>query len=348
MKTIRNITLAVFLLSMYCLPAQTVFEDPYGVFMINLEDDLELKTQKLEQVYTFSGSNYGIVAQKNVAPTTLEGMYALGIQSLLDAGFKAPKSLVPERRMFVNGNAAQMGTYTSKVDYNGIEVDLKGVILAVQLGNTYMTLTSVTNEDNYKKNRPAIERSYESIRLIGQEVTGITSVEEIRYAIEEVVEKSRIPEMGDTGETTVAVFEELTFELPSGWSKQPRNRSDSELVLGSIKNDVLAANCTLMGLKGIIWNKKRAIGVAEQTAATALPGATVLKNEDIKLGNKQKARIMVCQGQTVAEGNEVTLNMTFLTHKVGKYFVLYIMSGAPDRQDQVEKALLFIANSAKI
>ncbi len=345
MKTLWKITTVLLLLGVQSIHAQSVIEDPYGAFAINLEDNLELLPQELEQVYTFKGKDYSIIAQKNVEPMDLEGMYKTAMSSLIDAGLSKAKPTTAVKRMKVNGNDAQMGNYISAVEYEGVQVNLHGMIMAIDLGETKLGLMSILSDESFKNYEANIQESYESIRQIGQELTGVTDVQEVTFEINDLVDTS---EVSVTGSPTTVQFEEISMTLPAGWSQTPKNRSDSDMILGGFKNGGNGASCTLMGLKGLIWNRKSAIGVAEKSAASAFPGSQVLKNEDIKLGKKQKARMMVRQGQTVAQGNEVTLNMTFLTQKVGKYFVIYMMTNTPTIQDETEKALLSIAESAQM
>ena len=344
MKTLWKNATVLLLLGIQFMNAQSVIEDPYGEFAINLENNLELLPQNIEQVYTFKGKDYSIIAQKNVDPTDLEGMYAITMSSLKAAGLTKPEPIASVKKMKVNGNDAQMGTYTSPFEYEGVQVNLYGMVMAIDLGGTHLGLMSILNDRSFNEHSAAIQKSYESIRNIGQEIVGASDEKEVALQTNDMVHKPEVT----TGSPTTVKFKEISMTLPAGWSQTPKNRSDSDMILGGFKNGGSGASCTLMGLKGLIWNRKSAIGVAEKSAASAFPGSQVLKNEDIKLGKKQKARMMVRQGQTVAQGNEVTINMTFLTQKVGKYFVIYMMTNTPAIQDQTEKELLSIAESAQM
>lgn len=345
MKTLQTLITVFFVFYTHFAFSQTTFEDPYGVFAIDVAEDLKLAPQPMEQVYTLKGEDYSIIIQKNVEPTTLEGMYTTAMETLIGSGLTHPEPVAPVKKMKVNGNDAQMGTYKGAVELNGVRANLHGLMMSVDLGGTYLGVMSIVNNESFSTHGPVIIDSYESIRLIGQEISGVTDAQEVEFDMDPLTGNADAGE--DLAPTTVT-YEELSFTLPPGWSKTPRNRSDNEMILGGMKNDAIDASCTLMGLKGLLWNRKSAILVAEQSAASALPGSTIIKNEDIRLADKQKVRLIVCQGQTVAKGNEVTLNMTFLTQKVGKYFVIYIMSNTPSKQDELEQILFSIAESAKI
>ena len=344
MKHLNVLALICFLFIGLCANAQELYEDPEGQFIIDLFDGLKDLEQVNDLVYQFKNEEYGFIVQKNRNTDDLDSAFSIAVDNLKNSGLTKLQTLEAPKLMTVNGNQVMNGIYTSDFEMDGASVVLTGIAHAITLEESTLSLMVILNKTNYEKSKSVIDQTLYSIRRPSQELTGITEEKVLDLSVEDVLTEAGIE---TTTKPTAVNYAGISLTLPTGWLNEEKSRSDAENIIGKFKNNVLSTSGFIMGLKGIIWNMKRANQVAFEIGRDAMPQAELVKSTEITINKKKKGFLHQHRGTVVTEGQEVQMSAITMVHKVGKQFLVYfVTSGYPPAQE-VEKDLMSIANSAQ-
>ena len=325
--------------------AQTTYEDPEGQFVIDLFDELQPQPEIIPPTYSFKNGDYAIALQKNTNSNDVNVAHATAVQILLDGGLKSPKLLGDTKKLLLNGHEAIKSTYQGEYTYEGNTATLKGMTFAIALGDFTLSAITILSNSRFKSSAKDVESTYFSIRKPGQQVTGISQEEIIDFSPDGLVKNEAT---APSTESTEVTYEGITLTLPPGWSDQKKSRSDAKSIIGKYKNSDRVAYVGVTGVKGIIWNMKRANELAYQISRDAIQGSELVKSVKIDLKNKKKAFLHVHTGTVVSEGEESNVTISTLAHKVGKWFLVHSLTtlGSSPIPD-IENDITAIANSAK-
>lgn len=351
MNTLRNYFVLLLILVTITGYAQETYEDSFGGFAIDLHDGMKPTPKTNDAVLGLKNGRYRIIIQMNQQELDVEKAYAFCVENLLGAGMAEMEQKVGHQKMLVNGNAARMGTYESTFETDGVEVSLIGVAFAIALEQNTLSVLTIMAPKVYKNSLKEFENTVFSIRSTNQKLTGTSQVEDWDITLEEV--KNSIPEkevattVVASTEPTPASFGGISFILPPGWAEQPRTRSDGENIIGKLEKSSEGVSGMVMGLKGLIWNKKRVNQVALDVGKQVFPSGNLEKALEINLDNKKKATLYKHTGIAVAEGKEIPMASISLVQKVGKQYLIHIMTMPAGPTEAVEQDMIAIANSAK-
>ncbi|MEL6974584.1 MAG: hypothetical protein AAGL29_04230 [Bacteroidota bacterium] len=351
MKNFKNIVAVLLICLGPIATAQKTYEDNFGGFLMDLYDGMEPVPKKNEAVLALKNNTYSIIFQINEGDMDVEKAYATCVENLIASGMPDMKQKVGHQKMLVNGNDARMGTYESKFETSGVQVGLIGVAFSVALEQNTLSVLSIMAPKVYENGLKDFEESIFSIRQPNQEITGKTQVEDWNVTLEEIKnsipDEKLVPKSIQSTSPTAVNFGDVSLMLPSGWAEQPKSRSDADNIIGKLENNSQAVTGMVMGLKGIIWNKKRANQVAIDVGKQVFPSGNLEKALEINLTNKKKGNLYKYTGTAIAEGQEIPMASISLVQKVGKQFLIYILTMPDGPTERVENDLIAIANSAK-
>ncbi|PRX57899.1 hypothetical protein [Flagellimonas meridianipacifica] len=343
MKQLKALILISYLCIGFCTNAQELYEDPQGQFIMDLYDGLKGMEQQNALVYQFKNAGYSIIAQKTENTNDIDSAYKTSVENLSGSGLRNLVPLEKTKQMLINGNKVIKTTYQGDYSTEGIVVKLIGIAYAIALEENTLSLISVLNDSSYKKSMGFIENTLHSIRMPSQDASGITHEETLELSVQEILKDS----LDETSlEPTSVVYDGISFTLPPGWMNQKKSRSDAENIIGKFNNEDLAAGGFVMGLKGIIWNIKRANQVAFDVGKNALSESELVQSKEIVLGKKKKGYLYEYDGIVINEGKEVKMKAMTMVHKVKKHFLVYFVSTGNLNSTKIEEDLLAIANSA--
>ena len=352
MKNFRNLVFVLLFCTGGIVVAQETYTDTFGGFVMDLYDDMKpVLPKQNDAVIALKNKNFTILIQVNEGATDVEKAYYTCVDNLISSGMRDMTQKIAHKKMLVNGNAASMGTYESKFETNGTEVSLIGVAYSVVLEQNSLSIVSIIAPKTYEKALVNLEKTLFSIRQPNQEMTGKTKSEDWNITLQEI--KTRISGGSNTSNTsattksTAVSFGKVSLKLHPLSEEQPKLRSDPENVIGKLGNKSQAVNGMVMGLKGIIWNKKRANQVGLEVAKAAFPDGEMKKAEEISLSDKKKANLYKYSGTAVSDGQEMEMACITFVQKVGKQFLIYVMTMPNGYTGDIENDMIAIANSAK-
>ncbi|MEM6893882.1 MAG: hypothetical protein AAF554_09345 [Bacteroidota bacterium] len=351
MKSFKNIVSVLLICLGSTVMAQETYEDTFGGFVIDLYEGMQPVPKKHDAVLGLKNSSYSIIIQMNEDEMDVEKAYARCVDNLIASGMSEMKQKVGHRKMLVNGNMARMGTYESAFETNGIEVTLIGAAFSIALEENTLSVLAIMSPKVYENSLKEFEKSIFSIRLPNQELTGTSQVEDWDITLKEInksIPKEEVTETVATSTKPTAVnFGGVSFMLPPGWAEQPKNRSDPDNFIGRLTKTVDGVEVIVMGLKGLIWNKKRANQVAAEVVKQVFPDGVLEKALEINLTNNKKGTLYKYTGNAIAEGEEVRMATISVVQKVGKQFLVYFMALPDGPTEDLERDIIAIANSAK-
>ena len=319
--------------------AQTHFEDPQGNFVMDLYDDLEFQAQQHSTLYTFK-SGYSLIMLYDPEKITLDGYFYKAINMLKEAGLNRMKEAEPVKEMQINGLPAKIGKFTSVYESNGIKVVLTGIPVAYQLENAGIYAILILNNQQLKS-QDLIYRTLYSLRLPGQNISGVINMKEVNFDLDAVPAKTSVA----SNEPAILEHDGLKISFPAGWTVTPKGRSDSQDIIGKFANENINSSAIIMGMKGLIWNKKLVEETAQSIGLETFPGSKLRKKEEVKLENKKKGKLSIFDGVVVADGQELEMSLLTFTQKAGKYHLIYIVTGPATSAEKMEKDTLLAANS---
>ncbi|MEL6483835.1 MAG: hypothetical protein AAFP96_03190 [Bacteroidota bacterium] len=352
MKNFRNLVFVLLFCFGTTVVAQETYTDTFGGFTMELYDGMKpVLPKQNDAVIALKNKNYTILIQVNEGASDAEKAYYTCVDNLISSGVRDMTQKIGHQKMLVNGKGANMGTYESKFETDGTEVSLIGVAFSVVLEQNSLSIVSIIAPKTYEKALENLEKSLFSIRQPNQELTGKTQSEDWNITLEEI--KTRISGDSNTSSPSVSTkstpvsFGNVSLTLPPSWEEQPKLRSDPENVIGKLGNKSQAVNGMVMGLKGILWNKKTANQVGLEVAKAAFPDGEMKKAEEIILSSKKKANLYKYSGTAVADGQEMEMACITFVQKVGKQFLIYVMTMPNGYTGDIENDMIAIANSAK-
>ena len=323
--------------------SQTLFEDPQGNFVLDLYDGLEPQPQQNPDSYIFKQENYSLIMMHDKETKSLDELFNGTVELLKGSGLKKLENKEPVKQMMINGIPAKRGEFISKFKQGDISVQLTGIALSYKLENSGISAFLILSDNNIKRSLDEINHTLYSLRTPGSEITGVSDIKEVEFDPETVVAVNEPV----SSEPIIFKHDGMTITFPPGWSVTPKGRNDSEDIIGKFDNKSIYSGCFIIGLTGIIWNKKLAIQTADGIGSNTLPGAKLRKKEEVKLENNNKGVLTIHDGVSIAEGKEVEMSVLTFTQKVGKYHLIYVGTGPTSSSNKLEADILTAANSVE-
>lgn len=278
------------------------FEDPKGRFSIDLPEGWQLAPQTDDSVFVFQGEGSSIIIQ--YLPTTggAETLFANGMAMLKASGLPNASAAEATRDLEVNGNPARLGFFSDEVAYGGVKVQLYGLLGSVALNQGGLYLLSILNDATRKTIRAKAERSFQSIRNPGQEVTGVREVE--------VAEADASSTREPAGAPGVFEHEWLTLTLPRGWVSSPVPAGSEKEIIGWLSSETIPGATVMVGCYrgfGQSFTSARVAGL--RTLAAAYPQGQKMLEDKRKIRTEQGKKGLVELWQGVADSGGQTVLM---------------------------------------
>lgn len=347
------VTLIIVFTAVLSTSGQNTYEDLQGRFVIDLPNKWTLQPQEDHRVFTFARDGRSIIIQYHEDQNDPKLLFQKGIDLLVSVGYPNPTLDTEVKEMTVNGHQARSGVYKStfQSDKNS-SVTLYTLIGSLGFEENGLYMVGILNESDIKKWMSIIEKSFQSIRLPGEEITGVSDIKILNnevLALDGPSDQNSEPDSTlDQGEPTSWSHSAFSMTLPPGWETQELSRNAGEKVIGKFGNkNIPGASVALFCYKGMLWSKKTVTPVADEAIKGAMPDAQLIKNYQIKLNNKKKADVLVYQGTAVSEGKEMELGSVNLIYRAGKYTVHQMGIVAVDKLSVLEEEMLAMANSIK-
>ena len=207
-----SITLVVVVLLMVpgLVGAQTTYQDKLGRFVIDLPDGWQIAPQTDDNAFVFQGDGKSIIIEY-IPETNDPGQLMKKAESSLRAsGLTNP---VPEGvflEMTVNGHPARWGVYKS----GKLLSSLTGTIALGSDGLYYMSIMAQSAVGSWKDR---IEKSFQSIRMTGEALTGVSDA------------KTAVAAASGDRKPTPWQSELVALTLPPGWTEKPKPRGFTKL-----------------------------------------------------------------------------------------------------------------------
>lgn len=220
--------------------AQNTYEDLEGRFALDLPEGWKMTQEQFNLVYQFGSdaSSAAMMIVYSEGATDLEELFRDQVENLTGAGYAEPPpgSVVD---MTLNGCRARWTEYASPMDIGGVSIEMFAYAAAVvsdedQAGVGFLTFM---NADEKGKVGEALRTSFETLRLHGRPLTGVSDVVSVDAAM-----AAKPPE--PTGPSSFE-HELVALDFPSGWSAEP-GQGD---ILATISHDDYGS-LTVMGSKG--------------------------------------------------------------------------------------------------
>lgn len=337
-EMIRKIQILIAIGVMVCFGtgyAQNTYEDLRGRFVIDLPEGFQLEPQQDDRVYVFKKDDKSIIieffpseADAGKLLKKAEGM--LRISGLTDIALEGNVT-----EMTINTNPAQWGVYKHDMDVGSIKITLYGLVGGVSLGEAGLYYMAIVNKSDLPAWKGTFEKSFQTIRNVGQELTGVSDVKEV---IVEAV----------AGTPMVWEHDLTTLTLPPGWTEKQLLQSFEKEVIGWFFYDPLPGTSMLaIAYKGLAMNKNKVFKAAKKTVELAIPNSKPTNAYEIKTERGKKAYIVVYMAKAVSRGTEVGLVAITATLKTDKCFLNLIGIAQSPGAKELEKQIVEIVRKAK-
>jgi hypothetical protein len=181
-----------------------------------------------------------------------------------------------------------------------------------------------------------LEKAFQSIRNVGQDVTGVSDEKTVTAAVV------------TSDEPTTFEHELLSLTLPPGWKQNELGRNFEKEVAGWFMSDqIMAGNLLAMCYTGMLMNESKVSKAAKITVESSMPDARSTNEYEQELGGRRKAQIVVYKGSGVARGQEVAMAAVTATFKTSKCWVCLLGISAASSAPQLEEQVVEVARSAK-
>ena len=312
--------------------AQTTYEDPQGRFVIDLPAGWKLKPVltgmfKNELVTDFDadGKNFSVAFNPGVSDPDKLIKHAANQFRFLQVEFDGEIA-----EMAVNGHSARWGTLKTALD--------PGMVVlcgSMELGRDGVYLFFTVRATDLPKFKDRIEKTFQSIRLPGEERTGVGDVRSVK------------PPLPAPTVPTAWDGESVSLTLPPGWIVKPLPRGFEKEVQGWFLYDHLAGvNAFIACYGGMGMTLAKAFDAGTKSVTIPMPGLKSLGQEEIALGN-EKAFFAVYKGPHAAGGAEVEVASVIVTVKASKCFANLVVTGQAIYLDDLKAQALEIAKTVK-
>jgi hypothetical protein len=211
--------------------ASNTFEDPKGRFAIDLPEGWKLDPQKDESVYVFKGDDSSIIIEYSSTTGKRDALFLNGMNTLKASGLANASAVGDAKDMKVNDNEARLGLYSDEVTYGAIKVKLYGLLGSVALKEGGLYFLSILNDTTLKSLRGILEKSFYSIRNVGQAVSGSSDITTARKDILEVKKP--------TGAPSEFKHKHLSLTIPPGWKSSEVPRGVEKEIIGWLTSDYI-------------------------------------------------------------------------------------------------------------
>ena len=324
-------TLVVFvlLLSSGLAGAQTTYQDNQGRFVIDLPEGWQLAPQTDDNAFVFKGDGKSIIIEYVPGTSDPGELMKKAESSLRASGLTNP---VPERggfqEMSVNGHPAQWGVYKS----GKLLSSLTGTVALGSDGLYYMSIMAQSAVGTWKDR---IEKSFQSIRMPGETLTGVSDV------------KTSVAKAPEAGKPTPWKGELVALTLPPGWTEKPKPRGFEKEVQGFFMNEKLpGATLMVVCYKGMGMSMGKAFDAGLKSITIPMPGLKPVEARELKL-ESGKANFAVLRGMVAGQGSEIELVSVVVTTKADRSFTNLILTGLPVYLDNMKSHAVEMARTVR-
>jgi hypothetical protein len=288
------------------LRAQGTYEDPNGRFVIDLPAGWEYKPilavfkNNLVSDFQGEGATFSLAFNPGIDdPDKLIKQAAVQFQ------FLKPEFEGEIKEMSVNGHPARWGILKTPLD-PGMTMLVGSVVLGRD--GVYLIFTAGARSP-LAAFQDKIERSFQSIRLPGEALTGVGDAQAIAP-----------PKMAPTVPTDWK-GESVSLTLPPGWLEKPRPRGLEKEVQGWFMYDpVYGANLMVVCYKGLGMNQAKALDAGVRGIKIASPNAQPVEVQEIEVETR-KVTWSVFKGTAVTGGVEVEVGFVLAVVKAKHCYV---------------------------
>ena len=318
--------------------AANTFEDPKGRFSIDLPDGWKLDPQTDESVYVFKGGDSSIILEYSSTTSERGALFLSGMNTLKASGLANASSVDDAKDMKVNNNKARLGLYSDEIAYGSIKVKLYGLLGSIELKEGGLYFLSVLNDTTLKTMRGALDKSFYSIRNVGDAVTGASG---ITTASKDILEVKK-----PTGASSTFEHEHLSLTVPPGWVSSEIPKGVEKEVIGWLTSDYIpGATIMVVCYRGITRNFTNIrIGGLRTIAASYPKGQKSLKDKT-KIRTEQGKRALYELWQGVSDAGLMQSPMGIVKTK---HCWALMIGYAPDSfGSQLEEDFMKVLNSAR-
>jgi hypothetical protein len=312
--------------------SQTTYEDPQGRFVIDLPAGWKLKPvlsgmfkNELVSDFDADGKNFSIAFNHGINDPDRLIKHAASQFRFLEVEFDG--EIV---EMAVNGHSARWGILKTALD--------PGMVVlcgSIELGRDGAYLIFTIRVADLPKFKDRIERAFQSLRLPGEELTGVDDVRSVK------------PPSSAPTVPTPWEGESIGLVLPPGWSVKPIPRGFEKEVKGWFLYEHLAGvNAFVACYGGMGMTLAKAFDAGTKSVTIPMPGLKPAEHEEIVLGNG-KAHFAVYKGPHAAGGAEVEVASVIVSMKAAKGFANLIVTGQAIYLDELKAQALEIAKTVK-
>ncbi len=327
-------TVALCVAGLLCGSANAAnsYEDLGGRFVIDLPDGWQLQPQTEKDVYIFKGEGYEtIILEYTEKETDVELLLGKAVNTMRLSSPELTDAKVQgdAKGMKTNGNEAYWAVYAGEVSVGEIKVMLYCLAGAVSLDEDGVSVLSILNEASRTKLGDQLEKSFQSIRNVGQTASGVTDVKVVTI-------------------TPVFIHDLMSAKLPPGWNANTLGSDFQKEVIGWYMSDsILGGNLLIFCYKGMSMNENEIFDAAKVSVESSMPNAKTVKNEKMELTNGKEALVTVYQGTRVAQGQEVSMTAVTAIRNVDNNWMCLAGFAHSDHGALLEKDILAIAGTAK-
>jgi len=313
------------------------FEDPNKHFAIDLPAGWELQPQTNKEVFVFKGGDNSIIMQYFPNINGREELFAQAVTALRSSGLPNAVPSGQLKDLTVNNNMARYGVYTDEVQYGSVKVELYGLLGGVSLSKGGVYFLSVVSKGTMEKLGSTLEKTFQSIRVIGQPIAGVGDVSSVS---------------ADTTIKNQTVFdhEYLSLTLPTGWVSQSIPGNFEKEVIGWLKSERIAgASITVSCYRGWRYNYSNVRRAGLKTIALTYPKGQQMLREatNLRTYDEYDAKLELWRGAIDAGGQTVFLQSPMAVMRTKNCWLLMI-GYTPDASGaQLDKEFTDIVKSAK-
>jgi hypothetical protein len=312
--------------------SQTTYEDPQGRFVIDLPAGWKLKPvltgmfkNELVSDFDADGKNFSVAFNPGINDPDRLIKHVADQFRFLQVEFDGEIA-----EMAVNGHAARWGILKTALD--------PGMVVlcgSMELGRDGVFLFFTVRVADLPKFKDRIEKTFQSIRLPGEEWTGVGDVRSVKPP----VPAPMVP--------TAWEGESISLTLPPGWIDKPLPRGFEKEVQGWFLYDpLMGVNAFVAGYGGMGMTLAKTFDAGTKSVTIPMPGLKPVEQAEIALGNG-KAFFAVYKGPHAAGGAEVEVASVIVTVKAAKCFANLVVTGQAIYLDKLKAQALEIAKTVK-
>jgi hypothetical protein len=315
--------------------AQTTYEDPQGRFVIDLPKgwkyDPMMPAFKNDKTADFQDEG-----KKNAFTLAISRGFddpdKLIKQAALQFKFLEPVFDGEILAMTVNGHPARWGVLKTPLD-PGMIMHVASIVLE---DNGIYLIHTLRTEKRESVGKP-VEQAFHSLRLPGEEATGVEGVKAVAGAAAPAT----------AAEPTPWKSKLVSLTLPPGWTETPKPRGVEKEVQGMFANDSLpGVTLIAVGYKGMGMNMAKALDAGIKTFTIPVPNGQPVDVQETEIEGK-KINLVVYKGTSVGSGTEVELGAVIVVTKADKCYLNLIAIGQATVISEMRAQVLEIVKTVK-